>query len=48
MRRHGGFRWMAADSRDWTTPFPGWIETRYEAKAKREGRRPSYLRFEKV
>jgi tRNA (guanine-N7-)-methyltransferase len=48
MRRHGGFRWTAAESRDWTTPFPGWVETRYEAKAKREGRKSSYLCFEKV
>ena len=26
-------------------PFENWIETRYEAKARREGRRSSYLRF---
>lgn len=48
MRRHGGFRWLAEDCRDWTTPFPDWIGTRYEAKAKREGRVPRYLCFEKI
>jgi tRNA (guanine-N7-)-methyltransferase len=48
MRQQGGFRWLAQDHRDWTAPFPDWIETRYEAKAKREGRVSRYLRFEKA
>lgn len=38
---HGGF---AAEA-DPAQPFPDWIETRYEAKARREGRRPAYLTF---
>jgi tRNA (guanine-N7-)-methyltransferase len=46
--RHGGFVWRAERSRDWRTPFPDWVETRYEAKAKREGRTPVYLAFERV
>jgi tRNA (guanine-N7-)-methyltransferase len=48
MRKHGGFIWKAQECRDWTTPFPDWIETRYETKAKREGRVSRYLHFEKA
>jgi tRNA (guanine-N7-)-methyltransferase len=44
-RKAGGFTWLAETAADWRTPFPEWIETRYEAKAKREGRMPSYLTF---
>jgi tRNA (guanine-N7-)-methyltransferase len=43
VRAHGGF----AEEGDGTLPFENWVETRYEAKAKREGRVPSYLRFRK-
>ena len=44
-RKAGGFTWLAESAADWRRPFPDWIETRYEAKAKREGRVPSYLTF---
>jgi tRNA (guanine-N7-)-methyltransferase len=37
--------WRAETAADWTGPYPGWPGTRYEAKALREGRRPSYLTF---
>ena len=30
---------------DHTTPFENWLQTRYEAKARREGRGSAYLRF---
>ena len=30
---------------DHTTPFENWVQTRYEAKARREGRGSHYLRF---
>jgi tRNA (guanine-N7-)-methyltransferase len=33
---------------DHGTPWPGWPGTRYEAKAIREGRRPTYLAFRKA
>lgn len=33
---------------DWRAPWPGWRTTRYEAKALREGRTPSYLIFRRV
>lgn len=44
-RKAGGFTWTAECPSDWRTPFPDWIVTRYEAKAKREGRVSSYLTF---
>jgi tRNA (guanine-N7-)-methyltransferase len=37
--------WAARRAADWRKPFDGWPGTRYEAKAKREGRVPSYLTF---
>ncbi len=41
------FEWQAQTSSDWKTPYENWPGTRYEAKAYREGRVPSYLRFVK-
>ena len=46
--RNGSFRWQAERSADWKSPWSGWIRTRYEAKAVREGRVPIYLRFERL
>lgn len=43
--RHAGFQWTARNAADWRTPFSGWPGTRYEAKAKREGRASAYLTF---
>ncbi len=40
--------WRAETAADWTRPCPGWPGTRYEAKALREGRIPSYLTFARV
>ncbi len=37
------FHWSARTADDWRRPWPGWIETRYEAKARRAGRQPVYL-----
>mgnify|MGYP001809574669 CR=1 FL=1 len=48
IRADGRFRWSARAPEDWKTPWPGWVSTRYEAKAIREGRAPSYLAFERV
>jgi tRNA (guanine-N7-)-methyltransferase len=42
------FRWMAQRADDWRQPWAGWHRTRYEAKAVREGRVPSYLTFVRV
>jgi tRNA (guanine-N7-)-methyltransferase len=37
--------WTARYADDWRLPWDGFAGTRYEAKAKREGRRPCYLIF---
>jgi tRNA (guanine-N7-)-methyltransferase len=39
------FEWTAGCADDWRLPWPGFTATRYEAKAKREGRVPCYLIF---
>ncbi|NKB50723.1 MAG: tRNA (guanosine(46)-N7)-methyltransferase TrmB [Rhizobiaceae bacterium] len=44
---HGKFTWTAESAADWTQAWDGWLRTRYEAKAIREGRPPCYLVFEK-
>lgn len=46
MQRHSHqFEWLATQPKDFLEPSGGWIETRYGAKARREGRRPYYLRY---
>lgn len=47
-RNHGGFDWTAEQSSDWLTPYAGWPGTRYENKARREGRSSAYLTFNRV
>ena len=44
----GRFNWRAESASDWLTPFDGWIETRFEARALRDGRTPHYFRFNKT
>ncbi len=44
---HGGFDWAAQSQADWLTPFAGWCQTRFEARALREGRTPHYFVFAK-
>jgi len=39
------FVWTAERADDWRRPWAGFQGTRYEAKAKREGRVPCYLEF---
>jgi tRNA (guanine-N7-)-methyltransferase len=41
--RHPDFTWNAQKSSDWKKPFSLWPSTRYEKKALREGRVPTYL-----
>jgi tRNA (guanine-N7-)-methyltransferase len=49
MQRHSGqFEWLAERPSDFLEPSGGWIETRYGAKSRREGRRPYYLRYRRV
>jgi tRNA (guanine-N7-)-methyltransferase len=43
--RSPDFSWTAECADDWRKPWAHWPGTRYEAKAKREGRVPCYLIF---
>jgi len=45
---HAGLRWTGSSIADFTTRRPDWPETRYEAKARREGRPPVYMEFVKA
>jgi tRNA (guanine-N7-)-methyltransferase len=44
LRSHD-FTWTARRADDWRKPWPGFVRTRYEAKAIREGRTPAYFIF---
>ncbi|HKX92925.1 MAG TPA: tRNA (guanosine(46)-N7)-methyltransferase TrmB [Sphingomicrobium sp.] len=49
MQRHERrFEWLAERPVDFLEPPGGWIETRYGAKSRREGRRPYYLRYRRA
>jgi len=43
--RHGGFQWLAETPDHWRQRPADWPQTRYEAKAVREGRTSAYLTF---
>ncbi len=45
LMRSPDFVWTAEQADDWRKPWPHFSGTRYEAKAKREGRVPCYLIF---
>jgi len=46
MQRHRHqFEWLVDGPSDWLTYPGGWIETRYAAKARREGRTPHQFRY---
>ncbi len=44
---HPDFAWLARSPGDWRERPPDWPATRYEAKAIDQGRRPTYLSFER-
>src|SRR6478672_8374151 len=49
MQRHADrFQWLAERPSDFLEPPGGWIETRYGAKSRREGRQPYYLRYRRT
>jgi tRNA (guanine-N7-)-methyltransferase len=48
MLRSPHFEWTAERADDWRLPWPGFAGTRYEAKARREGRVPCYLIFRRT
>ncbi len=43
-----GFEWLAERPADWRAPWDDWTRTRYEAKAVREGRTPTYMTFRRL
>jgi tRNA (guanine-N7-)-methyltransferase len=43
--RSTDFEWTAECADDWRRPWPDFAGTRYEAKAKRDGRTPAYFIF---
>ena len=45
VKKHGGFEFAGDTPNDWRQPPDDWHRTRYEAKALREGRTPSYISF---
>lgn len=45
--RSRDFTWTAEVADDWRKPWQGFVRTRYEAKAIREGRTPAYFIFRK-
>jgi tRNA (guanine-N7-)-methyltransferase len=42
------FVWTAQRADDWRQPWPGYVMTRYEAKARRAGRMPNYFVFRRT
>ena len=48
MQRCAQFEWTAEQADDWRRPWPGYRPTRYEQKARNEGRAPCYLIFRRL
>ena len=48
LHNHENFRWTAACGNDWKHQPADWVETKYQRKAIREGRRPVFLDYERV
>ena len=48
VKENGNFFWTAKCGNDWKKEPEDWVQTKYELKALREGRRPVFLDFEKI
>jgi tRNA (guanine-N7-)-methyltransferase len=48
LMRSPDFSWTAERASDWQLPWPDYTMTRYGAKAEREGRKATYLRFRRA
>ncbi len=46
--RSSELTWTAECADDWRKPWKDFVVTRYEAKARREGRAPAYFTFRKI
>lgn len=42
------FSWTARKSNDWRNPPADWVETKYQLKALKEGRRPVFLEYRRI
>ncbi|MFV0627501.1 MAG: tRNA (guanine(46)-N(7))-methyltransferase TrmB [Alphaproteobacteria bacterium] len=42
------FEWTAKTSNDWRNEPQGWVQTKYQKKALREGRKPVFFTFKKI
>lgn len=42
------FEWTAQLQADWKTPSADWVETKYQRKAKEEGREATFLRCVRI
>ena len=48
MQKNPNFRWTAQNGNDWKHPPLDWIETKYQRKAIREGRRPVFFDYQRL
>ncbi len=48
MHRSSSFIWTARHSNDWRNPPADWVETKYQLKALKEGRRPVFLEYRRI
>ncbi len=48
MAQNKDFIWTAKTSDDWRYPPKDWVETKYQKKAIREGRRPVFFEYQKI
>ena len=48
MHANSDFRWTAKTGNDWRNPPSDWVETKYQRKAIREGRRPVFFDYERI
>ena len=47
MAKRQDFHWTAKKSADWRNEPEGWVKTKYQLKAHREGRKPVFLDYKK-
>lgn len=48
MHNHPCFKWTATCGADWKNPPSDWVETKYQRKAIREGRRPVFFNYRRL
>ena len=48
MHQRDDFRWTATCGNDWKKAPQDWVETKYQRKAIREGRRPVFFDYQRL